>query len=74
MAYTTPIATKIFNYKNVLLDLNIAVFKFKPPDCTCASSPFIYNPAGHDITGDINILNNTSLRDVFAQRTDISCA
>ena len=59
--YTTPIATKIFNYKKVLQDL-----KSKPPDCTCASSPFIYNPAGH-ITGDLNITNNSFLRDVFAK-------
>jgi hypothetical protein len=51
--YTTPIATKIFKYKKVLQDL-----KSKPPDCTCASSPFIYNPAGH-ITGDLNITNNS---------------
>jgi len=29
--------------------------------------PFIYNPTGHVITGDFNIINNTSLRDVFAK-------
>jgi hypothetical protein len=66
-AYTLPIATKIFNYKHVLHDLNIDHFKSKPPDCTCASSPFIYNSAGHVITGDLNITNNTSLRDVFTK-------
>jgi hypothetical protein len=33
MVYTTPIATKIFNYKNVLLDLNIADFKFAYLSC-----------------------------------------
>ena len=37
------------------------------PDCTCASSPVIYNPAGHVITGDLNIINNTSLRDMFVK-------
>ena len=57
-AYTTPIPTKIFNYK-VLQDLNIDDFKSKPSNCTCACSPFIYNPAG------LNIINNISLRDVF---------
>ena len=65
--YTIPIATKIFNYKHVLHDLNIDDFKSKPRDCTCASFPFIYNLAGHVITGDLNIINNTSLRDVFAK-------
>jgi hypothetical protein len=29
--------------------------------------PFIYNPAGHVISGDLKIINNTSLRDVFAK-------
>ena len=43
-------ATKIFNYKKVSYDLNIVDFKLKPPDYTCACSPFIYNPAGHAIT------------------------
>ena len=53
--------TNIFNEKHVLQDLNSVDFKSKPPDCTCASSPFIYNPAGHVITGDLNIVNDISL-------------
>ena len=65
--YTKPIATKIFNYKRVLQDLDIDDFKSKPPDCTCASSQFTYNPAGHVITGDLNIVNNTSLRNVLSK-------
>jgi hypothetical protein len=60
--YTRPIASKKFNYKHVLLDLNIDDFKSKPPDCTCVSSPFIYNPTGHVIAGDLKIINNTSQR------------
>jgi len=65
--YTTPIATKLFHYKKVLYDLNIDDFKSKPPDCACSSFQFIYNPAGQVITGDLNIIINTSLRDVFAK-------
>jgi hypothetical protein len=38
-----------------------------PPDCTCASSSFIYNPTDHVITGDLKIINNISLREVFAK-------
>jgi hypothetical protein len=60
-----PIETKIFSYKHVLHDLNIDDFKSKTPDRTCASSLFIYNPAGHAISGDLRNINNTSLRDVF---------
>jgi hypothetical protein len=62
------IASKMFNYKHLLHDLNIDNFKSKPPDYTCASSPFIYNPTDHVITGDLQIINNSSLRDVVAKR------
>jgi hypothetical protein len=51
--YTIPIASKFVNYKHVLHDLNIDDFKYEPPDSTCVSSPFIYNPTGHVITGDL---------------------
>ena len=47
-----------------LHDLNIDDFKSNPPDCACSSSSFIYNPAG------LNIIINTSLRDVFAKGSE----
>ena len=65
--YTTPIAPRIFNYKKVLQDLEIDDFKAKPPDCSCANSPFKYGPSGHIITGDLNIVQNKSLRDVLSK-------
>ena len=65
--YTRPIASKTFNYKHVLCDLNIDDFKYKPPDCTCASSPFIYGKTGYVITGDLKIINNTYLLEMFAK-------
>jgi hypothetical protein len=41
------------------------------PRYTCASSPFIHNPAGHVITADLSMIKKhisyTSLRDVFAK-------
>ena len=39
--YTRPIASKKYNYKHVLRDLNIDDFKSKLPDCIYASSSFI---------------------------------
>ena len=74
-AYTRPIASTFFNYIHVLRDLNIDDFKNKPPDCTCASSPIdiYYNPTGHVITGDLKIINNTSLRNVFAKGVLVKC-
>jgi hypothetical protein len=38
------------------------IFYICPADCT-----FICNPAGNAIAVDHNIINNTSLRDVFAK-------
>jgi hypothetical protein len=35
-------------------------FKSNPPDCTCASSPFIYDLAGYDITADLEFRNHMS--------------
>lgn len=54
-------------YKNVLREFNIDKFRFKPHERTCASFQFMYKPAGNDITGDLNTINNTSLRDVFTK-------
>ena len=65
--YTTPIASKVFNYKQVLHGLNIDDLKSKPPDCSCHNSPFVYNPAGHVITGDLNVVTDLSLRNVLAK-------
>ena len=65
--YTRPIASKHFNYKHVLRDFNIDDFKSMPPYCTCARFPFIYNPTVHVITGDLKIINNTSLREVIVK-------
>ena len=48
-------------------DLNIVECKYKLPNCTRGNCPFIYNPVGHVITGDHNIIKNTSQRDVFAK-------
>jgi hypothetical protein len=45
-AYPTPIATKIFNYTNVLQDLNIDDLKYKLSDHPCRNVHFMYNPAG----------------------------
>jgi len=66
-AFTIHIATKIFNYKHVLHDLNIEDFKYKLLNYTHASSPFINNPAGQVLSDDLDIINHTSLRDVFAK-------
>jgi hypothetical protein len=52
---------------NIFVMKERQVFSNIPPDCIRASSPFIYNPTGHVITGDIKTINNTFMRDVFAK-------
>jgi hypothetical protein len=48
--YTTHIVIKIFSYKYVMWDLSIDDLKSKPPDSSCASSPFTYHPNDHVVT------------------------
>ena len=59
-AFTIHIATKLFNYKHVLHDLNILNY-------THASSPFINNPAGQILSDDLDIISHTFRPDVFTK-------
>ena len=63
--YTSTIASKLFNYKQTLQCLDIEQFRQNPPKCSCSSSPFNYSPAGHIITGDVNIVQNEDLRSLI---------
>ena len=65
--YSTPVASKIFNYKEVLQSLDLDDFKAHPPSCTCSSSPYLYSPAGHVVTGDLNIVENEQLKNILAK-------
>ena len=46
-------------------DINIEEYLKNPPTCECSHSPFQYNPPGHGITGDLNIIQHESLRKVI---------
>ena len=63
-SHSCPIAPKIFNYKNVLQGLNTENITRNPSACSCKASEFCYNPAGHNITGDFNIVK---LRDILSK-------
>ena len=54
-------------YKKVLQSLDLEDFKAHPPSCTCSSSPFLYSPAGHVVTGDFNIVENVQLKGILAK-------
>ena len=55
-SYTNNIGRNIFNYKETLQDINIEEYLKNPLTCDCSHSPFQYNPSGHVITGDLNII------------------
>jgi hypothetical protein len=63
-SYTNSIGRIIFNYKETLQDINIEEYLKNPLTCDCSHSPFQYNPSGHVITGDLNIIQHESLRKV----------
>jgi hypothetical protein len=59
--YNPTIASKVFNYKPTLQCLDIEHLLLNPPTCSCSSSPFNYQPVGHVITGDVNIVRHEEL-------------
>ena len=65
-SYTTPIATKIFINKDVLQRLHTKDAFDYTPVCSCNSSKFCYQPVGHVITGDLDIVENKTLRELLS--------
>jgi hypothetical protein len=62
---TPTIACKLFNYKQTLQSLNIHHLTLNPPTCSCSSPSFNYSPAGHIITGDVDIVENEVLKSLI---------
>ena len=61
-AYSIPIAPKyLTTWRSCMISI------LSNSSTNLQSSPFTCNPDGHNITGDHNIMNNTSLRDVFTK-------
>ena len=65
--YSRSIASKLFNYKQCLQDWRFTNHEYDSPPCSCSSSQFLYQPAGHIVTGDLNIVDNTCLRDLISK-------
>ena len=63
--YTRSVASKLFNYKETIRDFNIHDHQL--PTCSCSSSPYRYSPAGHVITGNLNIVDNLKLKDLLSK-------
>ena len=62
--YTRTIAGKIFNNRRAVeeLDMNNGTAGM---ECRCNSSPYKYEPCGHVVTGDLNIIEDIKLRNLI---------
>ena len=67
LSYTRSVASKIFNYKASLQQLDYQGLSQNTPPCNCSDSRFLYAPCGHIVTGDLNIVRNTKLRDLLSE-------
>ena len=64
-SYTRSVASKIFNYKRSLQQIDFNSLSQNPLPCTCPGSEFLYAPCGHVVTGDLSIVQNDKLRDLL---------
>ena len=60
-SYTRSVASKIFNYKRSLQQIDFNSFSQNPLPCTCPGSEFLYAPCGHLVTGDLSIVQKDKL-------------
>ncbi len=66
--YTPPVGSKLCNHTSFLKDLNRVNLKHSLEySCGCQDSAYMYNNAGHIITGDLNIISNPKLRQLFGK-------
>lgn len=63
--YNKPIRNLIFNYNKVTSDENIK--ESCPVSCKCANSKFLYEPAGHIVTGDLSIIKHKYIRNLLGK-------
>ena len=64
-SYTRSVASKIFNYKASLLQIDFDGLSQNPTPCFCCDSEFLYAPCGHIVAGDLSIVRNQKLKDVL---------
>jgi hypothetical protein len=70
-SYDPPISQRIFNYSKTLKAINSveALSQAMKETCNCNQSPFRYAPAGHIITGDLDIVENEELKNILKKGT-----
>ena len=63
--YKKPTRGLIFNYNKIVSDLDIQAST--PLQCDCSSSRFCYGPAGHIITGNLNVIKDKRIRKLISK-------
>lgn len=64
--YDAPASLWLCNYNKVLRNLDInTLLRITNSPCKCSNSPFVYSPAKHVITGDLNFIQDPHLKTIF---------
>ena len=68
VSYTYPKteASKVFNFKQATSNLNFEIGTVNMP-CNCSTSPYIYAPAGHIVTGNFGIIKDKHVRKLLTK-------
>lgn len=65
--YNDPISLPVCNYASFLKNLTISDIKsILESPCECHTSPYIYSPHGHIVTGNLDIVDNAELRQILS--------
>ena len=63
--YYKPIRSSIFNFNKILTDINI--YSNTPDFCNCQNSNYLYSPARHVITGNLNDIPDSRVRYIISK-------
>ena len=66
-SYGPTIGSKLFNYNKVLNKLDHLSSVFEDCDCNTRYKEFVYQPHGHVHTGQLDIIENSQLRNVMTK-------
>jgi hypothetical protein len=69
--YDPPLSKRIFNYSKTLKEIDSVnvLRRALKKNCECNRSRFRYAPAGHIITGDLNIVEDGDLKNILKKGT-----
>ena len=63
--YNKPVRSSIFNYNKLVSQFNLDTEI--PTSCNCLHSKICYEPVGHIVTGNFEMLGNRKLIDIFSK-------